>query len=642
MPTLKRHKFIVFILCIVIIALLVSIVLMPLKASKKHDIAIYAIEGKRVELDDELITDLEPVITTTDIIAYNPEKNMLFLSEDYLASLPQNRMGNTVFEGGSDILKVDDNHGFAIAVDGKVILTGATEQSMASSCLPDRVCIRDCTEGLRFYLPYAFLDDIELLREFQSANEELKTAFADMNLLTDDMFTVTTYNSYKSTWDTKELWQYRTDYLGDNVKVGAIINNLYFPEDVKTDGFRLQTENKPYALEINLISESSLTAYDLLDAVNIYTNNAEILFALIGNLERVDYVDSAHDERLVSFVAGLEEDDEINLVFGAEKYYQRIETEFDFYKEFEFGFAYDHKPYSRKSEEKNSANELSIAEQILNCLNAITASPSESSVPADYIKAHPAEYYQLVLLAKEHKKEVESALTEYQGEVAEKIIEQAMAEQPFIYANDERIKVNTKGNEHRALTEKDLADVTRAFSVMAYSPIDDKTVVNPLANLLTSYYQKPEDININELIRYMKSRKLKDDDESLSDTYSDSYKFSELKKLEQFPFKQEKKIDEVFVPIGEIPVKTVENLLHNYLGKALSQLSGVGSKEALYLDEPYHCFYIYTSDFGLADFIAESGEIDGDTLTLYSKHTKLVLKHKNQIKRYYIYSYTER
>ncbi len=629
----KKHKLMISVLCIAVIASLAGAFLTTSSASKKHDIAIYTLDDWALTLDEarEYIKDKKPVLTDKDITAYNPEMNLLFISDEILSSLPENRLNETNYKGGSLILNGNGlKSSFIIVIDNQPILTGTVERSPHISFMPATAFVRDCTDGLKLYFPD--FNNIALLKEYQTATKALEECFSDMNLITDKVFDFAVIGKEKTyVYATEKLWQNRTDYLGDNAKVGAILNNLPFPAGISLDGFSLQTEKEPYSLQLKLKSEGELGLYELKQDAYVYAKNAEVLIDLIGNLTRVDYLNSKDDSVLVSFVADTNSDQEQNNV-GIKKQFKRTEKLNEFFDLFENGF----QSYSQYD------LEFSIAKQILNCLNALTAEPSTSSDPADYIKGNPQAYYQLVLLAKKHKKEIESALLEYKGEVAEKIIEQAIAEQPFLYANGEKIKVNTKGGEKRALTEKELADVTRAFSVMAYSPIDDKRLVNPLANLLTSYYQKPEDINISEMIRYMPNRKLKDDDESLSDTFSDSYKFRELKKLEEFPFKKTEKIDEIPVPIGEILVKDVENLLQNYLGTRFSDLSGVGSKEALYLDEPYHCFYIYTSDFGLADFIAESGEIDGDTITLYSKHAKLVLKHKNQIKRYYIYSYTER
>lgn len=86
------------------------------------------------------------------------------------------------------------------------------------------------------------------------------------------------------------LWQYRTQYLGDNSAVGNLVSNLEFPQGVTCDGIELHTGDKPYTLTINLKADAEArTRYAQVLGAEPFQENACILFALIENLEYVTF-----------------------------------------------------------------------------------------------------------------------------------------------------------------------------------------------------------------------------------------------------------------------------------------------------------------------------------------------------------------
>jgi len=90
---------------------------------------------------------------------------------------------------------------------------------------------------------------------------------------------------------TANLLQYRTEYIGDNSKVGGIINTLEYPDKITYDSFALHTESPPLAVTVNLDTDAQTR--------NFYTGalhegpfrkNAILMFSLIHNVEYITFV----------------------------------------------------------------------------------------------------------------------------------------------------------------------------------------------------------------------------------------------------------------------------------------------------------------------------------------------------------------
>ena len=164
------------------------------------------------------------------------------------------------------------------------------------------------------------------------------------------------------------------------------------------------------------------------------------------------------------------------------------------------------------------------------------------------------------------------------------------------------------------LTAEELEYYKEIFEPM---PTDEQgnVTINPLNHFFSSYYEKPEDINLAEFLRYYPSEEV----------VIEEAEFEALKNAENWPFGKDITQDEMPVPIHKFPADVVDEVLKQHMGIGLEDLSGVGMDELVYLEE-YDAFYNFTSDAGFATFIPVSGEKEGDIVRLYSENAVLTLK----------------
>ena len=90
----------------------------------------------------------------------------------------------------------------------------------------------------------------------------------------------------------KQLFEARTEYVGNNSAVGNLLGLLDFPADVTYDHFALQTAVKPYGVEVFFrVSPEAKAAYDTGSLENMmpFRKNACILLALIKNADTVTF-----------------------------------------------------------------------------------------------------------------------------------------------------------------------------------------------------------------------------------------------------------------------------------------------------------------------------------------------------------------
>lgn len=84
------------------------------------------------------------------------------------------------------------------------------------------------------------------------------------------------------------LLKYKTPYVGDNAKVGNIIYLLPLPENAVYDSFELFTDNEPYGIAVNVKTDSKTRNYYIHGSdQQPFSDNAVIMFALIGNVENI-------------------------------------------------------------------------------------------------------------------------------------------------------------------------------------------------------------------------------------------------------------------------------------------------------------------------------------------------------------------
>lgn len=95
------------------------------------------------------------------------------------------------------------------------------------------------------------------------------------------------------------LWENRTEYVGNNSAVGNILLELSFPDNMQYKNFELKTKEKPYEIivhfeGINDIFESvdddgERTETILNTDLKQMEENARIMFSLIGNVEKITF-----------------------------------------------------------------------------------------------------------------------------------------------------------------------------------------------------------------------------------------------------------------------------------------------------------------------------------------------------------------
>lgn len=84
---------------------------------------------------------------------------------------------------------------------------------------------------------------------------------------------------------TDKLYGYKTEYVGDNSKVGNIVSNLKFPKGYKYKSMEIEADEKPYSLilQFEVPKDQDLT----IDAFRI---QSVIMFSLIDNLDQIVYI----------------------------------------------------------------------------------------------------------------------------------------------------------------------------------------------------------------------------------------------------------------------------------------------------------------------------------------------------------------
>jgi len=87
-----------------------------------------------------------------------------------------------------------------------------------------------------------------------------------------------------------QLLKNKTEYVGNNSKVGGIISLLSFPENVTYDYFELFTDSEPYAMTVNLKTDTETRNFYSGEAnQQQFEENAVIMLALIGNVEYINF-----------------------------------------------------------------------------------------------------------------------------------------------------------------------------------------------------------------------------------------------------------------------------------------------------------------------------------------------------------------
>mgnify|MGYP000897548755 CR=1 FL=1 len=164
------------------------------------------------------------------------------------------------------------------------------------------------------------------------------------------------------------------------------------------------------------------------------------------------------------------------------------------------------------------------------------------------------------------------------------------------------------------LTADELEVYNKAFEPLLSDEQGDSRI-NPLSHFLRSYYDKPENLNLADFLRYYPS------DEDVTN----EAEFEALKAEISWPFGADMTLSNMPVPIHKFSADTVNEVLKKYMDITLDDLNGVGMDELVYLKE-YDAYYNFTSDAAFNSSVCTSGETQENIIRLYSEDAVLTLK----------------
>ena len=100
----------------------------------------------------------------------------------------------------------------------------------------------------------------------------------------------------KSQNSEKNIYEYKTKYVGDNSKVINILSNLKYPKEASYNSVQIISEKEPYEILVKLNVNS-----DKIPEKNDFLKNTAIMFALIENLSFVKYVNVSDNKVVAEF-----------------------------------------------------------------------------------------------------------------------------------------------------------------------------------------------------------------------------------------------------------------------------------------------------------------------------------------------------
>lgn len=100
----------------------------------------------------------------------------------------------------------------------------------------------------------------------------------------------------KSQNSEKNIYEYKTKYVGDNSKVINILSNLKYPKETSYNSVQILSEKEPYGILVKLNINSGK-----IPEKNEFLKNSAVLFALIENLSFVKYEDVSNNKIIAEF-----------------------------------------------------------------------------------------------------------------------------------------------------------------------------------------------------------------------------------------------------------------------------------------------------------------------------------------------------
>lgn len=152
-----------------------------------------------------------------------------------------------------------------------------------------------------------------------------------------------------------------------------------------------------------------------------------------------------------------------------------------------------------------------------------------------------------------------------------------------------------------------------------FTPIQTRAngnhVSNPLCSFFMSYYDRPEDLDLEQFLRYFP-----DDGVVAEGDITQQENNAELQALQAHPLWPFGSATFIPQPIHRYTRETVDQVLEQYAGITTRDLTVVESDDLIYLEE-YDAWYNFTSDFAAGLFSCDSGTRTGNQVTLYSAPT---------------------
>ena len=100
----------------------------------------------------------------------------------------------------------------------------------------------------------------------------------------------------KSQNSNKNIYEYKTRYVGDNSKVINILSNLKYLKETSYNSVQILSEKAPYGILVKLNINSGK-----IPEKNEFLKNSAVLFALIENLSFVKYEDVSNNKIIAEF-----------------------------------------------------------------------------------------------------------------------------------------------------------------------------------------------------------------------------------------------------------------------------------------------------------------------------------------------------
>gem|GEM_PF-6629337 len=141
---------------------------------------------------------------------------------------------------------------------------------------------------------------------------------------------------------------------------------------------------------------------------------------------------------------------------------------------------------------------------------------------------------------------------------------------------------------------------------------------NPLNGFFSCYYERPEDIDLNEFLRYNFDLDIGFTDDDFDLLRQHNVQIADLSSDETY-----EDAVRMQAPIHKYPRKKVDALLTKHAGITTADLSSV--PDMVYLEE-FKSYYNFTSDYGPLPFNCSAGRITGDTVYLSDGGATLTLR----------------